>query len=160
MSPVGGQPAGEGHPAGEGIVEEILVYPRRRQSGTSLDEVIAIAGQGLEGDHRRSAARSVTVLAREAWEAAMDELNAALPPSRRRANLVVRGIDLAAGLGQRLQIGGAELDIAGETTPCALMEFQRAGLEQALAKDLRGGLFGPVTKTGRIRVGDPVRILR
>lgn len=140
----------------EAVVEQILIYPRRRQPGEPRDEVMAISGQGLEGDHRRAAPRSLTVLSAEAWEATMAELGADLPPSTRRANLVVRGIDLTDMMGRRLRIGGAEITVSGETTPCALMEYQRAGLEAALSRDMRGGVFGPVERTGRIRLGDPV----
>ena len=47
-------------------------------------------------------AAHITLLAAEAWEAATTELGIAAPPSSRRANVVIRGLDLADTLGKRL----------------------------------------------------------
>ena len=140
----------------EGRVEEILVYPERRGPARECDEVIAVAGVGLAGDHRRNPSRAVTLLSIEAWEEAMAEIGAGLPPRARRANLVVRGLDLGPLVGRRLGIGGAEVVVRGETVPCERMDLQRAGLQEALRPAVRGGVFGPVERSGLIRLGDPV----
>lgn len=142
-----------------GRVEEIFVYPERRRPASARQDAVAVRGVGLEGDHRRSAGRALTLVSREAWAQAMAELGADLPPQTRRANLVVSGIDLAALVGRRLRVGEAELRIGGETAPCALMELQRAGLRSALARHLRGGVFGTVEQTGRICRGDAIALL-
>lgn len=142
-----------------GTVEAIFVYPAKRQPGEAREEVIAVSGTGLEGDHTRGGARSVTLLSREAWEETMAELGADLPPEARRANLYVRGLDLAALIGRRLRIGGAELTVAGETTPCELMEAEKPGLLAALGPRMRGGVFGPVERTGSISRGDSITVL-
>jgi hypothetical protein len=53
----------------------------------------------------------------------------------------------------------AILTVAGETTPCALMEQQQEGLLAALDADMRGGVFGPVQRTGCIQRGDRITVL-
>jgi Tfp pilus assembly protein PilO len=53
----------------------------------------------------------------------------------------------------------ALLTVAGETTPCALMEQQQEGLLAALDADMRGGVFGPVQRTGCIQRGDRITVL-
>jgi MOSC domain-containing protein YiiM len=145
--------------AARGKIEEILVYPRRRQPAEERDEVFAVASVGLEGDHRRSPSRAVTLLSVEAWAETMAQMGADLPPRARRANLVVSGIDLPGLIGRRIRIGGAEVEVRGETEPCDLMELQAQGLREALAPAMRGGVFGRVERTGRIQRGDPVSVL-
>ena len=61
---------------------------------------------GVVGDFRgRPGSRQVTVLAREAWEAAGDQLDQELPWTVRRANLLVEGIDLFETTGRLIKIG-------------------------------------------------------
>lgn len=89
----------------------------------------------------------------------MGGMGADLPPRARRANLVVRGLDLGPLVGRRLRIGGAEMLVRGETVPCDLMELQAVGLREALSPRMRGGVFGPVERSGRIRLGDLVVVV-
>ncbi len=147
-----------GSPA-EGRVEQILLYPERRGPARECEEAVAVAGVGLAGDHRRNPSRAVTLLSVEAWEEAMAAVGADLPPRARRANLVVRGLDLGSLVGRRLRIGGAEVAVRGETVPCERMDLQRAGLQEALRPAMRGGVFGPVERSGPIRLGDAVSVV-
>ena len=142
-----------------GEVLEILVYPARRAPGEQVQQVEALQDKGLDGDHPRGGKRQVTLLSVEAWQERMQELGGDLPPSARRANLVVRGIDLEASMGRRIRIGSVELQIEGETTPCDLMELQRAGLRQALEPKMRGGVFGCVIAGGQLTPGMSVVVL-
>ena len=140
-------------------MEEILVYPERRGPARECGEAVAVAGVGLAGDHRRNPSRAVTLLSIEAWEQAMALVGAGLPPRARRANLVVRGLDLGSLVGRRLRIGAAEVRVRGETVPCEGMDLQRAGLQEALRLQMRGGVFGPVERSGLIRLGDAVSVV-
>ncbi len=135
------------------------MYPERRAPARECEEAIAVSGVGLAGDHRRNPSRAVTLLSVEAWEEAMGGMGADLPPRARRANLVVRGLDLGSLVGRRLRIGGAEMMVRGETVPCDLMELQAEGLREALSPRMRGGVFGPVERSGRIRRGDPIAVV-
>jgi MOSC domain-containing protein YiiM len=99
------------------------------------------------------------VLAEEAWRAACDAAGAELPWTTRRANLLVRGLDLAETIGRRLAVADVVLEITEETDPCQRMEDAHAGLRAALEPDWRGGVRCRVLTPGRIRAGDAVRLV-
>ena len=120
------------------------------------------AAAGLEGDFKgaKYPRRQVTMLAREDWEAALAALGAAgLAWTTRRANLLVEGVRLPRAAGAVLQVGGARLEVTGQTYPCGRMEEARAGLLSALAKDWRGGITARVLVGGAIALGDEVAVL-
>jgi MOSC domain-containing protein YiiM len=137
-------------------IEAIFLYPRPRAEGVSVPEAQAAAGRGLKGDHDRSPWRQVTLLSREAWEAANEELGVALPPQARRANVVISGLDLEESRGRRLRLGPVLLEVGGETKPCERMDEAHAGLREALTPAWRAGAFGRILEEGSIAVGDEV----
>lgn len=139
------------------MLREILVYPKRKAPPESLRQVTVRPGKGLDGDHLRSPWRQVTLLSTELWERACHELGVQLPPSSRRANLVLSGTPLQ--LGSTLQIGELLLRVTGETKPCKRMDAVYPGLRQALVPEMRGGVYCVVLHPGVVRVGDTVRIL-
>lgn len=115
---------------------------------------------GLEGDYRgKLRRRQVSVLSREAWEAACLEHGQDLVWTTRRANLLIEGIDLKETKGAHLKIGETILEVYCETDPCSRMDEASAGLREALEPDWRGGVCCRVINNGRIAVGDEV-ILR
>jgi MOSC domain-containing protein YiiM len=98
----------------------------------------------------------VILLAEEAWADATAELRADLPPSTRRANLLLFGIDLEETRGRVLKIGPACLRIWFECAPCHQMDEACSGLRQALHPHWRGGACAEILEGGEIRVGDEV----
>ena len=86
-------------------------------------------------------------------------LGVALPDHTRRANLLVRGVDLAGSRGRVLQIGPCRIRIHGETRPCERMDEAHPGLRAAMEPDWGGGAYGEVLDDGTIAVGDAVRWL-
>ena len=137
-------------------VEAIFLYPRPRAEGVPVPKAQAVAGKGLEGDHDRSPWRQVTVLAREAWQAAGEEMGTELPPQARRANVVIAGLNLENSRGRRLRLGAVLLEVGGETKPCERMDEAHDGLRAALTPSWRAGVFGRVVEEGRLAVGDEV----
>jgi MOSC domain-containing protein YiiM len=121
-------------------------------------EAELVAGRGIRGNADQGRRRQVTVIDRNAWDAALQELGDAVAPSARRANLMISGIDLAASRGRVLRVGACRLEIGGETRPCYRMDEAMEGLQHALRKDWRGGVFCVVLDDGVIRVGDEVRL--
>lgn len=119
---------------------------------------ITVAG-GIDGDARGSKpGRQVTVIAREAWEAACRDVGADLDWTTRRANLLTEDIELPRRAGARLRIGAALFEVTEETAPCMLMERAHTGLRKALAPDWRGGVCCTVVDGGAVALGDTVSV--
>jgi MOSC domain-containing protein YiiM len=117
-----------------------------------------VAGRGLKGNANQGGKRQVTILSRETWERIAARLEEAPDPARRRANLLVSGVDLANSRGRVLRIGGHRIRVYGETRPCEQMEAAAAGLQDGLSEPWGGGVFGEVLDDGEIRVGDEVTV--
>lgn len=114
---------------------------------------------GIEGDcHGEPGPSQVTVVAEEGWLAATKDLRVELLWTMRRANLLVRGIDLLSSTGKRLQIGELTIEITGENDPCFVMDRQHRGLRKALTPDWRAGVACRVIRGGKIEVGDEVTL--
>jgi MOSC domain-containing protein YiiM len=140
----------------QGRLDAIWIKRAHRGKMDEVTEAVAIAGQGLEGNVDRSRRRQVTLIEREVWERLMRELDADVPPSRRRANLMVSGVSLAGTRGRTLRVGGVRLSIGGETTPCERMDEAFPGLREAMRSDWGGGVFAQVLDDGVVAVGDSV----
>jgi MOSC domain-containing protein YiiM len=117
---------------------------------------------GLAGDCKgvKYRLRQITVLEREAWDAALAELGGSgLAWTARRANLLVAGVELPRAKGGILRVGPVRLEVTSQTYPCARMDEARQGLLKALAKDWRGGVTCRVLSGGHIALGDVVEVL-
>jgi MOSC domain-containing protein YiiM len=138
---------------------------RHRAPMQELSECQVFAGGGLEGDYsgKKYPARGVTVLAREAWEAALTALGRpdaeALPWLVRRANLLVEGVVLPRARGGVVRIGPVLLEVTAPTVPCSRMEAACPGLLKALYPDWRGGICCRVVEGGSLGIGEPVEVL-
>ena len=112
---------------------------------------------GVEGDFRgKPGRRQVTVLAREAWEAACADVGRELGWTTRRANLLVEGVELTGTAGQQLRIGALVLVVTEECDPCRNMDRAFPGLRKALGPDWRGGVCCRVEHEALVTVGDEV----
>jgi MOSC domain-containing protein YiiM len=141
---------------GRGRVTALYLRPSARTPVRSVPEVVAVAGRGLDGDHAGGGSRQVTLLDLGAWHRACAELERDLEPGLRRANVVVEGLSLVGTRGLRLAVGECVVEVVGETAPCRLMDDAAFGLQTALRPEGRGGVYGRIVRSGRIRVGDPV----
>jgi len=112
---------------------------------------------GLRGNANRGGKRQVTLISRERWSELIEALGADVPPSARRANLMVSGLTLENSRGRILRVGATRLLINGETRPCEQMEAVHAGLQQLMKERWGGGAFAEVVEGGEIQVGDGVQ---
>ena len=142
-----------------GRLEAIWLKRAHRGPMDEVPEATLVKDKGLVGDVTTSRRRQITVIEREAWDAAMKQLGGNASPVGRRANLMVSGVKLADTRGQILTIGGVRLAIGGETTPCERMDEYLPGLRAAMKPDWRGGVFAQVLDDGIVTVGDRVELV-
>lgn len=147
----------------------LIGIARRAAKRAPMEELeksdITLAG-GVVGDTRgrrrgtEMDGRQVTLLSAEAWRDVCNELDAEVPWTFRRANLLVEGLDLKESEGARVVIGEVELEVTEEVDPCKRMDEQHQGLTAALVPDWRGGAGCRVVSPGTIKVGDTVTLKR
>ncbi len=143
-----------------GRLEWIGLRPKRKADLEVVDSVEALAGLGLEGDHRCSktpgSARQVTLISAEFIR--MIETYTGIntiDPALLRRNLVVSGINLNALRHQQFTMGGALFEATALCHPCHRMDLA-LGQGGAAAMLGYGGLCARVLESGMIRVGDPL----
>jgi MOSC domain-containing protein YiiM len=124
----------------------------------SVEQVTMVTNGGIEGDANFGRSkRQVTIID----EAVFDTIRLQLPGVEaymRRANIMVRGIELRDTRDHLLSVGDVRIRICGETRPCERMDAQVSGLTAALDPDWRGGVFGVVLNDGIVSVGDEVSL--
>lgn len=143
--------------SGAGVLDAIWVKRMKRGPMDGAAHAALVAGRGLVGNVEQGGRRQVTLLEAEAWAAVIAEVGAALPPSARRANLLLRGVRLARTRGRVLRVGSCRLRVFTEVPPCRIMDDVHPGLQNAMRRDWRGGVAAEVVVGGGIAVGDAVR---
>jgi MOSC domain-containing protein YiiM len=138
--------------------EIVSIWIKRAHGGPMdrSDEAQLIEGRGLAGSADQGGWRQVTVIDEAAWKDAEEELGTEVDPLARRANVMVRGVDLENSRGKRLRLGDCIINIRGENPPCRLMDSMQSGLQKALRPHWRAGVFGEIVQGGTIRIGDRV----
>src|SRR5262245_62997787 len=142
-----------------GRLEAIWLKRMRLGPMDAVERAVLKAHQGLVVNTDQGGRRQVTLLEHEVWQALMARVGATLPPSTRRANLLLSGIRLVRSRQRILGIGVCRIRILGETKPCERMEEACPGLQQAMYPEWAGGAFAEVLDDSVIAVGDPVRWL-
>ena len=144
-----------GEPGGE-----LLKIWIKRTSGEPMDAVESARleqGRGLVGNAHQGGRRQVTLIDADKWAETMRELgDPEVDPVARRANLLVRGIDLEESRHRVIRIGDCRLEVRGETRPCKQMDRAWDGLREALKPGWRGGAFAEVLDGGEITIGQAV----
>jgi MOSC domain-containing protein YiiM len=128
--------------------------PRRRWPAST-----GHAGRGLEGDRyfeRRGTFTNAYARGHDLTliDAAVVE-DLGLAPEDARRNVVTRGIDLDALVGERFTVGDVECLGQRLCEPCAHLERLTPGTLRPLIH--QGGLRADILGDGEIRVGDRIR---
>jgi MOSC domain-containing protein YiiM len=137
-----------------GTLERIWIKRMKRGPMEAVPAADLLAGKGIAGNANRAGRRQVTLLDVDRWADAMAELEADLDPAARRANFLLRGIDLEGSRDRVIRIGEVQIRIEGETKPCERMDEALPGLQAALRPGWRGGAYGVVLVGGAVRSGD------
>jgi hypothetical protein len=145
--------------AGAGSVAGLLVAAKAEAPLVQVDEVLAIAGRGLEDDRYGAGRGTFSAPGGRGYELTLieaevlDEIGLSWEQARR--NIVTRGVALNALVGRRFTIGSVECVGRRLAEPCAHLEkLARPGLLRPLVH--RGGLRADILVGGRIAVGDTV----
>ena len=152
----------------QGHVVAIFVTPAAAAPMEPRDRVDAIAGEGLAGDRYATrsgtytgfrvddAKRALTLIEREAVEAAAAEAGITIDEVETRRNLVTVGVPLNHLVGHEFTVGPVRLRGVNLSEPCAHLErLTRPGVRSALIH--RGGLRAEILTGGPIGVGDRVQ---
>ena len=161
-------PSQQPTPRQDGTVEAIVIAPDAEANLHNVPSARARAGRGLEGDryferggtfsNAHSRGHDLTLIEAEV----LDELSfpaGRLSREEARRNIVTRGIDLNALVGERFRIGAVECFGQRLCEPCAHLERLTAttgkpGTLRALIH--KGGLRADVLSDGEIYVGQPI----
>lgn len=147
---------------------EVLVTQIAERAGApmvDMREVLAVAGQGLEGDryfkgtgffsHDEGPRRQITLFETEVIDAMRRDQNVELTPGECRMNLLTRNVPLSQLVGRKFRVGITVLRGVRLNEPCQ-------HLEDVVGKKLlsvlvhRCGLNAEIMEGGIIRPGDEV----
>jgi hypothetical protein len=140
---------------GVGVVEALVLAPAAEAPVARVEEAVAVAGRGLEGD--RYAAGAGTFASGRAGSALTLVDAAVLDTLGRdidhRRNVVVRGTDLNALVGREFTLGDVRCRGRRLCEPCAHLDrLNGGGVLRPLVH--RGGLRADIVAGGTVRVGD------
>ena len=135
-----------------GQVEGITLVLNKAGEVREVDAVEA-GTAGLEGDYHSD----LTLIAAESLEILREETGIELRAADTRRNVLTRGIDLNALVGERFVVGSVEAVGVELAEPCT--KLRRLTGEPGVLRGLvhRAGLRADVVAGGRIAVGDEVR---
>jgi hypothetical protein len=151
-----------------GTVEAIVVAPEAEAALHQVDRAAVRAGRGLVGDryfdqrgtfsNAHGRGYDLTLIEAEVLES-LDLPDGRLSPEEARRNIVTRGIDLNALVGQHFRVGDVECFGQRLCEPCAHLErltdaAGKPGTLRALIH--KGGLRADVLSDGEIRIGDEI----
>ncbi len=149
-----------------GKIAFIQIAPTAGERLVSVQEVRAVAGEGLDGDryfkkigtfsNTPGTGRHLTLVELESIEALKRDLGIDLEPTETRRNIVTRDVPLNHLVGQEFKLG-REVVVKGMRLcePCDHLEkLTVKGVSEGLLH--RAGLRAEIIKGGTIRVGDPV----
>lgn len=133
----------------------------------NIDSVEVVTGEGLRGDRygagigaaqfkgRRKPENEVTLIAREAIEAANDEFNYTIDHLETRRNLLTENVPLNDLVGKTFRVGEITLKGLELCEPCGYLE-KRTFTGIIVALKHRGGLRCCVLQGGQISVGNTI----
>jgi len=140
-------------------VHSIHLAPGSRLPTKSVESVEAEAGVGLVGDrYHGTKHRHVTVQALDDLAVAAEVLGRPIDPGLTRRNITVDHGPLPTRPGERIRIGGVELEVVRIAAPCRLLDDWLGEGAMKAMRSPRGGTVFRLLGSGTIRVGDEVEL--
>jgi len=136
-------------------VVHLFRAPKRREPMEELQEARVMEDVGLQGcaHARPQGRRQVLLMDRET----LDDFE--LAPGIVRENVTTEGLDVnGLEIGQRLQIGKAELQVSAVCDPCEQIEALRPGLQAAMQG--KRGMLCRVVRGGLLRRGAEIVVIQ
>ncbi len=125
-----------------------------------VPEIECRVGVGVVGDaHAGTPGREVSLLDAAEIEAFEAKHGIAVPPGGFAENITTRGLDPGAvEVGDELVVGEVRLEVTQIGKPC----HEGCAIREAVGECImpRVGVFARVLSGGRIRPGDPVRLVK
>lgn len=150
-----------------GTVESIYIASAAQGPMQALAQVVAIPGEGLEGDryalklgtfYKPKPDYELTLIEAEAIEALRRDYQVELAAGETRRNIVTRNVPLNHLVGREFAIGDVRIRGIRLCEPCDHLQNVTG---KPVLKGLlhRGGLRAQILTPGTIRVGDVVTVL-
>ena len=144
------------HAVAEGRVEGLVLAAVAEGPPHTVDEAVAHAGRGLEGDRYFDGRGTFSNTYARGHDLTLVDAGLVSDAVGARRNVITRGIDLNALVGRRFTVGDVECFGQRLCEPCAHLErLTEPGVLRALVHI--GGLRADVLSDGTIRVGDAVK---
>ena len=149
---------------GTGSVVALFIVDRREAPMKKVEQLNALAGQGLEGDRyllgtgtyskKPEPGRQVTLISSETLKSLKDEFDITVKPEESRRNVLTQGIEINDLIGTEFCVGPVRLRAHRITQPCRYLEnlLEQPGLYKELWDN--GGISCEIISDGVIREGD------
>ena len=146
----------------DGHVVRIYTASAEGKPTTAHDEVVAVAGRGLEGDRyfdlndgTHDPANEITLINATGVREAGEEHGVEFTPGEHRRNVEIDGLDLPSLVGSTIQVGEVEVEVLEKNPPCKYLA-ELTGKPVLTVLRHQGGVRGRIVTSGRIRAGDTV----
>ena len=141
-----------------GKVLAVCLSKRRRDPKKNFKRGYVKKGAGLVGDSHAGTEKEVSLLAMEAIQALCQKTGIAAGPGSFAENITIEGLELKQlPIGTEIQVGRAALKVIGiGKDPSAPHTYSFQGYSLLREE----GIFCKVTKSGWVKVGDVIKILR
>ncbi len=147
-----------------GCVVALFIVDRRSAPMKQVEQLNALAGQGIEGDRyflgtgtyskKPEPGRQVTLIKSEVLESLRDEFDITVKPEESRRNVLTRGVEINELIGTEFFLGPVRLRAHRITQPCLYLEelLDQPGLDKRLWGN--GGISCEILSDGIIKPGD------
>jgi len=123
----------------------------------AVDEVEAIAHQGLVGDRKFGARRQISIVSTEELDEAATKWGGDIPAGLTRRQITISEGRFNRKPGSTIRLGEVLVTVNGDCSPCDEMNESIGPRAREALVEL-AGVTGTIVEGGMIRVGDPMEL--